>query len=298
MKKKVIYVFSLILYLLIVSTILSQKIEVEMCTQVEISERKYTGHVGAAFSVSTDALFVDEEGEHLYEIVDGSGWESGSRIQEISDSVWSMGNYGKLSLPNGRSYCLVESASRQPVEGEMALIVKIPGRTKDYVPFTDQYLVYYPGGVPEDFVLPDDSQIIAQSDTAVLLDMSDIVYPFFEQRAKHLSASMENENCRVFSMTEVETFLEQLPKVVALAVCLLLPVVIWIFSGVMVREAFRYKKLLLVNVGIAVIFLCVAIGILGQIDFPASLMPIDNIFDGAHYAQEFSMIEAAQSSLK
>lgn len=298
MKKNVIYVFSLILYLLIACTIVSQKIETEMCTQVEVSERRFTGKVGVNFSSSTDVLFEDEEWQHLYEVGEGTGWKSGACIQEIPTYTWSIDSYGKISIPNGRSYTIVESASRLPQNGESVIIVKVPGRTRYYVPFTDQYLVCYPEGVPTDFVLPEASQIISKSNTAVLLDMSDIIYPFFEHRAKLLSTSFEGENCRVFSMTEVESFLEQLPRVAVLAVFLALPVVIWICSGVMVQEASKYRDLLLLNVGITVIFLFATLGMLGQIDFPASMMPVDSIFDVAHYTQEFSFIMETQSTLK
>lgn len=297
MKKRVLYVSTLILYLLIACTIVSQKIEVEMHTQVEASIRRYTGYVGNPFSISLDALFEDEEGMHLYELVEGTGWQSGQCAQEIPTSVWQM-NYRTVSIPNaGRNYILVESASRLLRDGEEVEIVEVPGRGRDYVPFTDQYLVCYPEGVPEDFILPEASEIVAKSDTALLLDMGDIILPFFEQRAKQLSDSMEYENCRVFSMTEVEDFLEQLPRAAVLGVYLLLPILIWMCSGLMIREPSRYKELLLINVGITLFFFLCAIGMLGQIDFPASLMPIDNIFDISHYVQEFELIVKAQSTL-
>ncbi|MBQ8280196.1 MAG: hypothetical protein IJZ23_10175 [Roseburia sp.] len=298
MKKNVIYIFSLILYLLIACTIVSQKIELEMCTQVEVSERRYTGRGGGTFSSSTDVLFEDEEGQHLYEIVEGSGWKSGQRIGEISTSIWSGDGYGKLSIPNGRSYTLVESASRAPEEGAAVLIVEVPGRTRFYVPLSDRYLVCYPDGVPEEFVLPENSSVISKSDTAVLLDMSDIIYPFFEHRAKKLSISFEGDDCRIFSMTEIESFLEQLPKVAVLGVYLFLPVFIWMCSGMLIKESAKYRELLLLNAGMVVIFLLTTMGVLEQIDFPASLLPVDSIFDVSYYVQEFSLIREAQSSLK
>lgn len=297
MKKKVLYVFSLVLYLLVTCTFLSQKIETEMYIQAEVSERKPIGHIGGSFNASPDALFEDEDGQHLYEVVESDGWKSGVCIKEIPDSVWGTSAYGKVTFPNDRSYYLVESASRMPKEGEMVMIVKSPARTTKYVPFTDQYLVYYPEGVPEDFVLPENSQIISQSENAVLLDMGDIVFPFFEQKAKQMSTSLENEECRVFSMTEVEEFLEQLPRVAVLITFLLFPVLIWICSGVMVKNASANRDLLLVNVGITVIFFVMMLSMLGQIDFPASLLPADNIFDMTYYIQEFSTIIEAQEAL-
>lgn len=298
MKKKVLYVFVLVLYLLIACTLVSQKIEIEMCTQVEVSQRNFTGYVGGEFSASADALFVDGEGRHLYEVTEGTGWTKGLCVKEIPTMVWRMNGTGKVTIPNGRSYSIVESASRMPVEGEPVVVVKVPGRTKDYVPFTDQYLVCYAESVPSDFVLPEHSKIVAQSDTELLLDMADIIFPFFEHRAKPLSDSLESEECRVFSMTEVENFLEQLPRVAVLSVYLFLPIGLWLCSGIVIKEPAKYKDILWINTGITMFFLAGAVVMLGRIDLPASLLPASNIFDVSHYEQEFQMIMEAQRSLK
>ncbi len=297
MKKSVLYVFALVLYLLLVCTIVSQKIEVEMQTQVEVSERNFVGRMSGSFSASKDALFVDEDGLHLYEVVQGTGWKSGACAKEVSRETWSFSDEKRITIPNGRSYTIVESASRMPLEGSRVEVVKVPGRTKDYVPFADQYLVCYTEGVPGDFDLPEKSKIVAKSDMALLLDMEDIIFPFFERRAKQLSDSMEYDNCRVFSMTAVEAFLEQLPRVAVLGVYLFLPIVLWLCSGIMVKEPAKYKELLWINAGITLFFLAGAGVMLGQIDFPASLLPTNNIFDVSYYRQEFQIIMAAQRSL-
>lgn len=299
MKKNVLYMFSLILYLLIICTMLSKKIETEMYTQVEVSYRSYTGHIGEPFSSSTDVLFEDEEGLHLYELAECSGWYDGYCIQELPSTLWYFDdNTGKIKLPNGRNYILVESASRFPKEGSAVVVVDIPKRTINYVPFTDKYLVYYPDGVPKKFILPENSKIIEQSDTAVLLDMEDITYPFFEHTARQLSVSMSDENCRVFSLTEAEVFLKQLPLLAVIAIFLVLPVLIWMCSGVLVRQANRYRRLLITNIGFVAISILGAIGILRKIDFPASFMPDSSIFDFSHYMREFAFITNAQSSLE
>lgn len=299
MKKNVLYMFSLILYLLIICTMLSKKIETEMYTQVEVSYRSYTGHIGEPFSSSTDVLFEDEEGLHLYELAECSGWYDGYCIQELPSTLWYFDdNTGKIKLPNGRNYILVESASRFPKEGSEVVVVGIPKRTVDYVPFTDEYLVYYPDGVPKKFILPENSKIIEQSDTAVFLDMEDITYPFFEHTAKQLSVSMSEENCRVFSMTEAEAFLKEIPLLAVLAIFLVLPVLIWMCSGVLLRQASRYRRLWMTNIGMVVISILGTAGILGKIDFPASFMPVSSIFDFSHYMRAFACITNAQSSLE
>lgn len=298
MKKKVLYVFTLVLYLLLVCTLVSQKIEAEMQTQAEVSERRFVGRMSAPFSASKDTLFADEDGLHLYEVVEGRGWQNGTCAKEVSRETWSFSDEKRISIPNGRSYTIVESASRMPIEGSRIAVVKVPGRTKDYVPLTDLYLVCYTEGVPGDFALPENSKIAAKSDMALLLDMGDVIFPFFEHRAKQLSDSMEYEECRVFSMTEIGIFLEQLPRVAALGIYIVLPIWLWICSGMMIKEHTKYKDLLLMNAGITMIFLLCGVRMLEQIDFPASLMPTDNIFDLSHYLREVGMIIEAQNSLK
>ena len=268
-----------------------------MCTHVEISHRQYTGHIGEAFSSSTDVLFEDEEGLHLYELAESNEWKDGYCIQEIPSTVWYFDeNTGKIKLPNGRNYTLVESASRLPEVGEAVMIIDIPKRTIGYVPFTDKYLVYYPDGIPEEFILPENSEIIEQSNTTMLLNMKDITYPFFEHTAKQLSVSMNDETCRVFSLTEAEVFLKQLPLLAVLTILLILPVLIWGCSGVLVKQAQKYRKLLLGNIGMSVILILAIVGVLGKIDLPASFMPVSSIFDFSHYIREFSLITSAQSS--
>lgn len=72
--------FSLILFLLIFCAFLSMKIEAEMQTQVEvksiIASKSYFSNIELPISV----LFKDESHTHLYEVVQGTGWEGGMRI--------------------------------------------------------------------------------------------------------------------------------------------------------------------------------------------------------------------------
>lgn len=297
-KKRVVYIFSLILYLLIVCTVVSQKIETEMRTQAEVSARRHYRVGENAFSVSEDAVFRAEDGIYLYEVVDGNGWTEGEVFAEISAERWGMSGAGKCYIANDRNYTIVENASRVPKAGEKVEIVKIPGRTDDYIPFTDQYLIYYPKGMPDNFILPDDSKIVLKSDKALLLDMGDIVYPFFERRAKQMSDSLEYEECRIFSVTEIGEFLEQLPRVAVLAVYLLFPILFWGCSGMLLKDVSKYRAVLLFNAGMTAFFLFVAARLLVFIDFPASMLPPDNIFDIQHYVQEFRMILQAQRELE
>lgn len=279
MKKKILYVFVLVFYVLVVCTFLSEKIETEMYTQVEVSERKIIGHGVNTYSSSAEVLFSDEEGYHLYEVTEGKGWQAKQVIREIPTNIWGWESDTKITLPGRKNYILVESASRMPVEGYGVEIVKRLAKTKDYVPETDQYLVVYPDGAAE------------------FLEIEDAEYPFMEHRAKQLSGDSKAKDGRIFSMTELEDFVEQLPRVAVLAIYLIFPIAIWVVSYPMLAASDKYGGVLCLNLIMTAGFLLGSVRMLGQIDFPASLMPTDSIFDFLHYQQEFAIIRNAQASL-
>ena len=80
MKKTFFCVFFLIFLTLITCTVLSLKIEEEMTLEVIGYEKRESYD---AFIPPKDMLFTDEEGSHLYEVYQGTGWESGLRAREI-----------------------------------------------------------------------------------------------------------------------------------------------------------------------------------------------------------------------
>ena len=89
MKKQALCFGSLILYILIACTIVSAWIEATMMTQVEQGPvNTKAAHEAVTRELPLRSLFADQEGLHLYEIYDGTGWESGKRIREVSG--WSL----------------------------------------------------------------------------------------------------------------------------------------------------------------------------------------------------------------
>ena len=105
MKRRSLCVICLVLYILISCTILSLKIEKEMLTQVEILKIKDNGMWGQSVSISQTALFEDAKGKHLYELVEGSGWESGLRVREIPQDSYELDyEKGTIRLPGQLDY--------------------------------------------------------------------------------------------------------------------------------------------------------------------------------------------------
>lgn len=284
MKKKVLCFFSLVLYLLVACTILSHKIEEEMRTQVEIEVRTTAGS-SVPTSLHTQMLFIDDQGQHLYEVIDGTGWESGLRIHEISADSWSIqyaiGAY--VEVVGGKNYRFVESASRQPPDGRLAQIIET------FETVDDRYLAVYSGGVPETLELPENAQITVRNDNALLLNMKNAALPFFAHKVRGTSATLDAAD-RIISLTEAERFLENLPSVTMAALVLAAGLILWAWSCCLSIRADDNKVFLWLNTAAVIASLYLLQSILNNIDLPASLLPSENILDWQHYREEFFLI--------
>lgn len=287
MKKQVIYLFSLIAYLLIVCTVLSIKIEEEMVSQVEIISRRNKGDI---ITLNQSVLFADDSGQHLYVVFEGSGWDEGLRSQELTG--WSIAANDAVQFYGYEDkYTFVASASRTPLKGEEVAVIE------EFTNGEDQYLCLYSDGVPEEFVLPNNARIISQTENAVWLELSDAQFPFFEHRAKNVLKSINTPDMRVFSLTEVEVFLNQLPLLMVLAMQLIVPVILWgasfVFSGWQ-----KGRFVVWLNFGIIILAMCILPQVLTRIDLPASLLPGENILNVSYYWTNFSAVFNALEELE
>lgn len=280
MKKTVLCVFTSIFYLLVVCSIFSQKIEIEMLTQVEIIARK---SIGSTLKFPLTMLFLDEDGEHFYEVAEGSGWDSGLRSQELSS--WRADYVQSQIYFNGnvQTYNFIKSASRQPQNGDRVEVIE------EYETADDQYLAFFSYGVPQECSLPSNAEVAAQNENALLLNMTDAQFPFFQHNAKISSITTDLADC-IFSVTEVEAFLEELPAVVTVFALLMLGVILCFCSCCLSIRALDNQKILWLNVVIVVASLFFMWHMLQGIDLPASMLPSSNIFDFAHYKEEFTLI--------
>ena len=223
MKKKVLCVFFLILYLLISCTFLSQKIEKEMATQAEAQERLPIS--GSTSSMTLDPLFYEDGLGWLYEVTEGTGWSSGLRTTLVPEERWSYEEFGRfLRFVGGRKYLFVNTASRHPIHGGT---VEIIGQ---FETGRDRYLFHCPEGIPETFELPETWSVAAQTGNTMLLDVPDGTFPFFQHRVKVLTGIPKSESSRIISLTEVERFLEELPSAAMVFVALIAGVVCWGYS--------------------------------------------------------------------
>lgn len=294
MKRRSLCVICLMLYILISCTILSLKIEKEMLTQVEVLKVKGVGMWGQSVSIPQTALFEDVQGRHLYEVIEGSGWESGLRVREIPRDDYELDNEkGTIRLPGGSDYCFITTASRQPVVGELVEIIE----SKDAELISDAFLFVYPQGVPEDLLVTDGLSVKEQSEKAVLASTENTTTYFFEHKQMGEHQAMKGCDWRIFSQKTVRDFWEQIPLVVLLVVLLLAVTVSWVFSCIVCTFTDHPKRLLAIIGAISVASLAAICVILSYTDLPSAMLPDTNILNIRHYWGEFEIMLSGLETL-
>ncbi len=293
MKKKALCAFSLILYVLVTFTFLSLKIEEEMITLVQVREIDPKKYSGSTVEMPMKVLFQDRDRFLLFEVIDGAGWESGLRIREVPRSTWTFAfEEGLVKIPGGDNYRrFVQSASRQPTPGERTKILPSRPERAD-----DRYLAVYDLEIPEVLELPSAMEVAARSDSALLLNAVNMTVPFLEHQTKGMAVHTDMAK-RIYSLTDVTLFLENLPLIVLLACALLAPLPIWLLSCLLAGSAHKNRRFLLLNTAVVIGLLFAAIAIMGRIDLPSSLLPPVNIFSFDYYKAEFSQIFSALDGL-
>lgn len=270
MKKQALCFGSLILYILIACTIVSAWIEATMMTQVEQGPvNTKAAHEAVTRELPLRSLFADQEGLHLYEIYDGTGWESGKRIREVSG--WSLTGEC-VSISGFPDTAYVFSATRQPRAGEKVSLLESQERGDD------TYLLIFGGELPKDAQLPLEAVGFEAKGNAALMEMRSFPVPFMEQRAKTAS-ELTGFAERIFSLGDTEQFLNQLPRIAGGAAVLLAGLVFLIAAWRMPKAGL----LRCMNGALAALCLCLLPGTLSKILLPGSLLPEENIFALFHY---------------
>lgn len=278
MKRKVLCIFSLILYLLVVCTMLSGKIEKEMATLVQVEKRTSGKSADQAMTLNIRAVFTDSEGDHLYEVREGDGWDSGLRSYDVPGFGLNFLK-GVVTLYGSRDYSFVKSASRQPQDGELAIIVE------EFETGKDTYLYYYDHGVPEEWDLPPYLTVIAQSENALLVENAEAEFPFLPHTAKTWTVTTDMAD-RVFSLSEVCLFLKELPKVTLVFTLLGMGGLLLLISCLLLDD----RKLLYGNMAGMMGMIGLSCLTIRKIDLPASLLPSSSVLDLEYYKNEMLLI--------
>lgn len=282
MKRRVLCVFLIILYLLVVCTMLSAKIEEEMSTLVKVEKRTSSRQTGRSMTINIRAVYTDSEGDHLYEVREGEGWDNGLRTYDVPGFGINMVD-GVATLYGPRDYVFVRAASRQPRDGELATIVE------EFETGKDMYLYYYKHGVPTEWDLPPYLTVIAQSKNALLMENSEGAFPFLPHLAKTWTVTTDMAD-RVFSLTEADAFLTELPAVTKVFAILGCGIILLLFSWCLSVSMVENKWLIRINVILIIVSLAFFLFALSLIDLPASMLPSVNIFDFEYYREEFFLL--------
>ena len=278
MKKTFFCVFFLIFLTLITCTLLAPVIEEEMTLEVIGYEKRGSYD---PFTPPKDMLFQDEEGSHLYEVYQGTGWESGLRAREIPLYA------GSFTVD--RNYIVARGASRQPVYGEQAQLYD----GKDTGPST--YVAWYPDGIPKENKYLFQVEILEKSDHALLLYQENGVMPFMENRAKGGMVQLASSGWRVYSLDALEQFLLNMPHVMTVFTLLIVVAVLGVMICVLIYRQYRNKWFILLNAILIGLAFVVLDQVLHRIDLPASMLPMENIFHISHYR---TMVSAAYEALE
>lgn len=282
MKRRVLCVFLLILYLLIVCTMLSAKIEEEMSTLVKVEKRTSSRQTGRSMTINIRAVYTDSEGDHLYEVREGEGWDNGLRTYDVPGFGINMVD-GVATLYGPRDYVFVRAASRQPRDGELVIVVE------EFDTGKDTYLYYYKHGIPTEWDLPPYLTVITQSENALLMENSEGTFPFLPHLAKTWTVTTDMAD-RVFSLTEAEAFLTELPDVAKAFSILGFGIILFLFSWCLSVWAVENKWMIRINAILISVSLFFFHSSLSSIDLPASTLPSVNIFDFEYYREEYFLL--------
>lgn len=226
MKRRVLCIFVLILWGLVFCTMLSVRIEQLMIPEVVLTqadESEPSPHI------ALDSLFFDDTGMHLYRPREGTGWETGTRIYEEEINNYSVGE-NQLDLKFFGSY--VRYASK-PLRSGDEISIKSDLENRD-----DTWLAIFPEGIPQ---LSGALTPTAEAENALLFNVTDTPQPFMADRAKSTIlpvTELANENAGSFySLSDVKSFLSQLPLLAALLSLSLFVLILWVYSFVLSRKA-------------------------------------------------------------
>ncbi len=287
MKSKVLWAFSMVLFLLVSCTFLSLRIEELMTPQVIKTASDFNDP-----GIDIDALFVDETGQHLFRIAEGAGWEQGVRAYEMEPDDYHITD-GKIYPSQGGTY-VVHYASKQPKDEEVIHILDRRGEQDDF------WMVSSPIELPPLTVLLDNYTVLEQTENALFLSAVESPSPFMQGRARSTLFGPEvafvDPNAAqyaVYSINDVKTFLRQLPLLAVLAVIFLFSMLLWLSSFPYLKRPKKYRKVLLLNGGLAAVMLLAMPFLLRAVHLPSSLLPQEYIFDLGYYFKEFEEIFAA-----
>lgn len=272
------------LVILVECTILSGMISREMAVEVVTARPRYDQNLGID-SLPLDAFHQEEDGTFLYLLEEGAGLLGSTQLRRVPADILSTEGDRAFTtgLEQGGSYVVYAS---RPLEDEEWAVETVPSD-----PAPDTYLLWAPEGIELD--APSAS---AEGGTLYLLPQEEAPQPFLEERElAALLSGEERENCRLFSLGDVEQFARQLPLLGVVGVLALAPLAccagLCLSLGKRGKGRAKVLWILLLAASLGGLFL-----LLGQVALPPSLMPSETFFDLDHYSEMFQLLRNGLSA--
>lgn len=283
MKRRVLCIFSLVAYLTAACMLLNGVVEKQMTIPVTVFTAKASTKTGQNIEIGVSRCFdggnpYDLDSFYLSEVREGTGWQSGLRCYTVEDALMDPGRQC-FSFFSTRDYDIITGAGRDPLDGDLAQIIK-PETITDTLLYT--YSTNY--GLPDLTTIPSYMELLASHSHAVLVQTTKGTLPLLPNVSRNLCDGFAVSD-RVFSLTEAEQFLQQMPAVAVVCCVFLVGILFWALGCLISRQ--RFPWLCLLGAAGALLAMCFA---LQAIDLPASMLPNTNIFDIAHYREEFTLI--------
>ena len=286
LKQKALWVFTLVFWLVGACTVFAIKTDEWMTPQVTVTSAETSYSAGTPAKLPLDCLKIGENGMNIYEIYEGTGWEAGTRVRKVQD--FTMDEDG-VQLGSGGWGDYVQYASKALTDGQLVEVVR--GGDKA----SDQWLAVFPEGVPELGELGKGFEIVAQSESAVLLSVESAAQPFMEDMAK--SAVPALAGARVYSLEDVKRYLGNFVCGGLLLAVFALVFVLWGYAWFENQQEKKYPRLSPYNVILGVILIGGIAAILHFVDLPSSLLPTEHITSLGYYSQEFDQLYQALDGL-
>lgn len=297
MKKRVILALALAAFLLIACTMLSTKIEEEMLTQVasfdippkpagkyEINLPMWYLH-NEGDTMDTEKFFLSTDFSQcdLYQLEEGVGWEEGLRIRAVEKDAYRADALagGITGADETRGWRFVTYASRPPKDGLKAEVLE-----KEELGL-ERYLVYYPDGIPADAVPSNNMTILKQEGNTLLISLNRAPKTMLPERARRQMGTYGVKGVTMYSLSAMEQFLENLPKIAGVICILFAGAAVWVQSCFLLANDWENRWYLRLNACFGVILLLALYALLKRIDLPASLLPRENILELSHYSRIF-----------
>lgn len=279
MKKKVLCIFVLVFWLVGACTFLSIKVEEQMIPQVTTVSPTDGRGMDASATLPGDCLMEDEYGmPRLYNTYEGTGWEAGTRANEVQSGYEYDWENNVLKMDNGWG-TYIQYSSKPLRQGELVEVVRGTSAGEG------RWLAVFPEGEkPEISELPEGVTIEEESDRVIQFLVEKNVEPFMEARTK--SIVPELYGAKVYGFTDMGELLDNFTGLGLLLLILTATLTLWIFTCVLSKNAGKNRWFLVANLVIGLVLLiCVPLA-LKTIDLPSSLLPREQITDISYFAQE------------